>query len=266
MNSSGIISIGAADFAQETILRSVLGASGLRGPLALSVQVITQAWTALDDAPSRISLPLAAATSILNPWDDSEFFEPFLGSFALYFRTTTAGRTREFFADLAAGTYQLPPCDELYLGVQIKPLTGEAPPAYGPITVSAAVTPGSVPGTAVTPLVATIMGRWDVPGVATSAAGYQVRLPEATRRWRAGIWGLEKLGLTLEDRPRGDATAQAAFATLAYNEVGFGYSTYQREWADAPRGTDLVGVRYGAVSAQALSVPVYPYVQCELTP
>lgn len=264
-NGSGVITIGRRELAQPLVQRTLCAATGLRGPLVLSVQTSTQGWPALDSAAGRVSTPLPAATSFRNPWDpDREFFSSYLGSWCLQIDTTLLGRTRSFLADLAAGTYQLPPCDEVRIGVRVEALGGEAAPV-GPLTVLGAVEPGSVGPYAATPLVATIVGQWLVPAASEPSVGWYVRLPEACTRWRTGMWGMGPLR-GVGERHQGLAVAHAPFAVLGYQGV-VDFLSWQRSWQEAPRGSDLVSALWSAQNTdEAEGVSVYPFIQCELCP
>jgi hypothetical protein len=253
--------------------RLVLLAEGLApGPLTLSLSADTQGMSWLDLVPgARASYPLPAATDGADPSQQDVSQGPGVplwGSFSWVIETCLGGVWKKWYADLVSGTYALPPCDTVRVGLQT--YSREAPPQS--LSVVASVAQGS-PHHAGRPWTWTYVDSLVVPpstAVLTQAFGSYL-LPDFAFRWRTGVFVAPPKRTTAVEFPEAVhmPAMGATMAQVGSVDAGLEFiAALQRDWQDVPLGptpgrvvTQLLYRNLGLGAAY-----LTPYITVELQP
>jgi hypothetical protein len=245
----------------------VFQADGLRGlgALQLSVAAVTQGMPAPNGDTRRISTPLPSILSGLS----SEGFngnDGFWGGAGL----TVAGSlvveiqqgsvSRRWSADLASGTFQLPPCDQVRVSFWAI-CSEERPDAR--LTVNAALQPANAVG-ACKPWLWTAVGSWNSDG--GDFAIPELSVPEGAFQYRVGMSVGQYTAGSPADFTAAPMEACGALALALTPPAVIPESSKAQLGGWYPISYPYRFVRgiFSNTSGNALSL--YPYVQFEIRP
>lgn len=276
--SSGNIHIAACELNKSDelpIQRTILQTDGLVGPLALNVQVTNQDGMSINRSSARMSTPLPAATGGKSPYGpgSADWFPADLGSYALELETQTGGAYKRWYADLRSGTYALPYCDQVRVGVRIQSVPGVwVDPGPG-MSIAACVVQGVPAQAALHPWLYTLWGTLFVAGdpePSPVVGEWWPRFPDGAFRYRVGLHNINnaeisRVWLQPKAAPsagvRYEITADGEFLT---QDAAAGLHT--GTWADVPMGYDLLPTRYGAERRGADGSFVHAFLTVEVRP